>query len=247
MRELVTAIPDADILLALEPEELAGKLLFIIRANGGKAHPGGFEGDLFADRHGTPPYPREKRDQIMLALSEAWSWLESQGLLVPEDGWNGSNGWRVLSRRARRMENHVDFSNFKTARMLSRDALHPTIAERVWSSFIRGEYVGAALFAMKGVEVAVREAAGYGNDRYGVKMMRDAFHPETGPLADMGTEPSERNGRSDIFAGAYASYRNPLSHQDINLENPAEALEIIFLANHLLRIIDARKAASGTI
>ena len=32
MRELITGIPDVDVLLALEPEELGAKLLFLIRA-----------------------------------------------------------------------------------------------------------------------------------------------------------------------------------------------------------------------
>ena len=32
MRELPTAIPDVDVLLDLEPEELAAKMLFLVRA-----------------------------------------------------------------------------------------------------------------------------------------------------------------------------------------------------------------------
>ena len=32
MQELLEAIPDADALLALEPEELGAKLLFVLRA-----------------------------------------------------------------------------------------------------------------------------------------------------------------------------------------------------------------------
>ena len=236
----------ADVLLALEPEELAAKLLFLIRNRsdlGGRYHAGNLENELWHDVPGQPSYPRGRQNEISLAMAEALAWLEAQGLAVPDTGLNGSNGWRRLSRRALKLANAADFTQYAMARRLPRESLHAKLAQSVWLAFMRGEFDVAVFQAMKAVEVAVREASGL-TAELGVRLMRKAFDPKNGPLTDMQAEEGEREARSALFAGAIGSYKNPHSHHDVQLDDAAEAIEIIMLANHLLRITDGRKAAS---
>lgn len=226
--------PDVDVLLDLAPEELAGNILFHLRQEDTGSHH--FQNlRIPAERNDLVA----QRGNVEICLMEAWAWLESQGLLIPVPGTNGQNGFRLLSRRARQFEDDQDFPRFVNACRLPKEILHDRIRRRVWAAFVRGEYDVAVFQAMKAVEVYVREAAGYDRGQRGATMMRNAFNVDTGTLTDPSLESAERESVAHLFAGAYGYFRNPNAHHDVPLNSPSEAMEIVLLANHLLRIVDA--------
>lgn len=244
MKDLHDTIPDPDAVLALEPEELGATILFLLRARGGSFHPHNCMMEILNGgdpSRGTSNYPQSRRQEIAIAVSEAFAWLGAQGLITPKPGDTG--GWMILSRRARRFESEEDVRQFRMARSLNRDLLHPAIAEKVWLGFIRGDFAEAVFTAMRTVEIAVREAAEFPEGDHGVPMIRRAFHKDTGPLRDPWQEEAEREALMHLFAGAVGSYKNPHSHRNVPMEDADEATEIVMLASHLLRIVDARRSA----
>ena len=184
-------------------------------------------------------YPREYQHALRQALVEAWMWLEREGLLIPKPGTDGH--WMVISRRGRQMQTRKDVDAYREANRFPRQELHPTIAQKVWAPFLRGDYDTAVFQAFKEVEVKVREAGQFTDAEYGTRLMRRAFDKHNGPLADMTAPEGERDALCNLFAGAIGCYKNPHSHRNVSIA-VAEAVEMIVLASHLLGIAERRAA-----
>ena len=133
-------------------------------------------------------------------------------------------------------ENEVDTSK---SNFLPEHELHPMIPQNVWLSFSHGAYGSAVFEAFKQVEIAVREAGNYSESDHGVPLMREAFHKDKGNLTDTNQPPAEQTAIEHLFVGAIGYCRNPLGHREVNLSTE-EAVEMIFLASYLLRIVDSR-------
>lgn len=232
-------IPDVDVLLALQPEELG---MYVLEAAKTNSQNGIVSWNGVMAMHGVPPQhdPNALRGQVALAVIEAWEWLRTQGLLVPDPGPNGPNGYCVVSRRGQEIKAPEDFERFRAAAEFPNSMLHPLVADKVWLNLIRGDLADAVFTAFRAVEEQVREAGNFRATDIGTDLMRRAFS-DTGPLVDMAQEKPEREALAHLFAGAIGSYKNPHSHRTVTIEDPRETQEMVMLAPHLLRIVDARR------
>ena len=138
-----------------------------------------------------------------------------------------------------------DEVNASQDNLLPIPQLHPILSQKVWSIFLQGAYDSAVFEAFKQVEIAVRKAGGYAEKDRGTDLMRRAFHVDSGNLTDPNQHPAEKQARSDLFAGAIGSYKNPGSHRDVEI-TAEEAAELIIFASHLLRIVDSCKQSGAS-
>jgi hypothetical protein len=109
MVQLVELLPDADVVVALEPDELGLRMLPVLATwprftnlslNALLQHLIGNPQDPAS----VGQYPQNRRNEIAIAASEAWAWLENATLLVKPPLGPFQSGARELSRRHRQVK-----------------------------------------------------------------------------------------------------------------------------------------------
>jgi uncharacterized protein (TIGR02391 family) len=232
-------VPDGEVLISLAPEELASQLLAAVAVSVRTNHGGTFHRDDISRFAGE--YPQQHQNDVELAITEAWRWLEINMFFLPAPGTNGQHGWFVLGKRGRAaLEDPQQFAAYTKAAAFPRELIHPAIAERTWAALARGEYDAAVFYAFRSVEEAVRKAGSFADTDIGVTLMRKAFDATSGPLTKATDPESERQALCHLFAGAIGSYKNPHSHRTVTID-ANDAREMVMLASHLLRIVDSRR------
>src|SRR5438128_988637 len=144
---LYELVPNPDVLVALEPEEVGGLLLVHMNSLGPR--------DQNMNRHNffrRPEdtfyeYARERHEQIVMAFAEAWAGLDRQASIIPNP--QQGNVWFPVSRRGSQIRTSVDFAAYRHASLLLREQLQSSIADRVSATFLRGSYDTAVFESFK--------------------------------------------------------------------------------------------------
>jgi uncharacterized protein (TIGR02391 family) len=235
---LSTIFPEPKDFFALEPEDLAGILVELIP--GVSQEPGGFMLENFMTPMFPPEgsgYPPAAQGEVAVALAEAMSWLETQGIIVRNP--NQQANWYLITRRGKALKTHTDVEAFREGRTLPIDLLQQQLATKVHHLFLRGDHDTAVFQAFKEVEVAVRKAGKYPDDLVGTKLMQAAFNPKDGPLTNSELVHAECLSEMFLFAGSIGHAKNPTSHRDVNITRQ-DAARLIVFASHLLDIVEQR-------
>lgn len=229
--------PSPEIVIQLNPEELAIPLLKCLIHLEEAKQDNNLIRENFFGLAVSEKFGGERTTEVAKAITEAWLWLEREIMIAPRPE-PGAGRIVYVTERGKKLAEQSDIHDYTRSNLIPRGVLDPRLANKVQHLFIRGDYDTAVFQAFKEVEIRVRERASLDSSVFGCDLMRQAFHPKTGQLTNANQLPAERQATSDLFAGAIGLFKNPSSHRDVDWEDPQECVELIYLANHLLRIVD---------
>lgn len=121
--------------------------------------------------------------------------------------------------------------------------IEPILRDTCRQLFLNGHFALAVEEAFKCINNHVKKRSGLTND--GADLMRSTFSPKKPVLKlnNLKTK-SQRNqqlGYMDIFAGSMTGIRNPRAHEHKYLDEQHVAIEMLSLANHLIRLVNNSK------
>jgi len=175
-------------------------------------------------------------DFLLGRLSDAWAWLEAHSLIGP-DTHHTTSSWQRVTTEGREMAKDTDALSKLWAGERLAGSLDPLLEEKVRPIFNMGDYETACFAAMKTVEIEVRRVSGLDSAIIGVDLMRQAFKPDGGPLADAQAHPGECVAIMELFAGSIGAFKNPSSHRTVHFNDAIEAAEVVQTADLLLRLL----------
>jgi hypothetical protein len=223
---LKKTLPTVQSVLDLAPEDLAGILLCELAVS----NPGQIS------EYGLIANVQEiyKSDAVPQAFIEALQWLANTGLV--------GNSVRTrdhlsLTRLGRRIAKENSFQTFQRERVLPYDLLHPKIASKVWTIYLRGDFDIAVAQAFKEVEVTMRDRGSFSTSDYSVGLIRKFlkdFGFGTSPGPKLATETAEEH----LFIGALKLYRHRAVHAANAISDSQTGAEVLILASHLLTLVE---------
>lgn len=229
--------PEPEVVLQLTPEELAIPLLKCLISIEKSGNDNNLVRENFFGLAYHEKFGGEQSSEVAKAITEAWLWLEKEIMIAPRPE-PGAGRIVYVTDRGRKLAEESDIGTYIRSNSIPAGVLAPRLANKIQHLFIRGDYDTAVFQAFKEVEIRVRQTAGLPESLLGTDLMRRAFHPNDGELTDSNRHPSEQQAVSDLFAGAIGLFKNPSSHRDVNWGDPGDCAELIYLADHLLRMVE---------
>ena len=107
--------------------------------------------------------------------------------------------------------------------------------------FMDGHYAESVRKAYTYIDNKIRDKSGL-VEKYGADLMRTVLSAKNPVLRlnDLATlsDKNEQQGYMEMLAGAMIGIRNPRSHENDFVDRPEEALELLVMANHFMRVLN---------